>query len=53
MELCEGCYVWLMVSDMGSGMVLEILKWIFELFFMMKGLGEGIGLGFLVVYGIM
>lgn len=40
------------IVDIGLGIVLEMLSRIYDLFFMIKVLGQGIGLGFLVIYGV-
>lgn len=52
-EMRDGI-VWFVfiVVDCGKGMDDVMIDWIFELFFMIKCVGEGIGLGLLIVYGI-
>lgn len=47
-----GEYVLIEVEDIGMGIEKEIFDKIFEFFFIMKNVGEGIGFGFLIVYGI-
>lgn len=43
-------FVCILVDDNGCGMLVEMLKCVFELFFMIKLVGWGIGFGFFIVY---
>lgn len=46
-----GNYICLSISDIGSGMDEEILCCVVEFFYIIKGVGCGIGLGLLIVDG--
>ena len=51
LDMQEGQYLSLCVSDTGSGMPPELMERVFEPFFTTKPIGEGTGLGLSMIYG--
>jgi len=49
--VAEGQYVMIAVSDVGSGMSMDVLAKVFDPFFTTKPVGKGTGLGLSMIYG--
>ncbi|MCI5140845.1 MAG: PAS domain S-box protein, partial [Candidatus Electrothrix sp. ATG1] len=52
MQLNDGVYVEIIVSDNGTGIAPDIVEKIFEPYFTTKGPGDGTGMGLAMVHGI-
>jgi signal transduction histidine kinase len=51
LDMLEGQYLSLCVTDTGNGMPPEVVARVFEPFFTTKPIGEGTGLGLSMIYG--
>jgi PAS domain S-box-containing protein len=51
LDLAAGEYVWLRVTDTGTGMAPDVLSRAFDPFFTTKPIGVGTGLGLSMIYG--
>jgi len=51
LDMVEGQYLSVCVTDTGTGMSRDVLERVFEPFFTTKPLGEGTGLGLSMIYG--